>query len=436
MIASENPYQIGVTTGAFCKTEAVSTLQALLKQRRRWFLGFVTNEVCMLTDIRVWKRYPFLCVVRLAQDSIRTTGLFFFTVLVALLTTSQEAHDLPMGFIAIAVGLNWVLMAYFAAALGRWKLLLYPILFVVRSTLKCFSDATITNTNPQLGPFFDWLYIVYGVLTAGRRTWGGPRADAAQADVLITPQAAIEYALETGDDLNVVPETFRRAAKSRRRGLRAKSSRVSLQPSQRFEGRFMSNYREKRQFPSGNSDDFNGARADTGTAHPLARHSPMRPRSTQTSRHSIDSTNSLFVDFRQSVHLPRHAESLDRLTVTDHQRPASISRPNSRDASSSRAHPPRANSALTSLRLSQPHPEFPPRIKLRNSFNSLSSRANLLSQDHLQLMEDQRTSVTEADVAQPRIRDHDVDESASLMTVAASDTGIPLTRLPRAEKNR
>ena len=132
MIASEKSYQIGVTTRAFCKTEAVLTFRSLLKQRRRWFLGFVTNEVCMLTDLRVWKRYPLLCLIRLAEDTIRTIGLFFFILLIALLTTSQLYDDLPIGFILVALGLNWLLMIYFAACLGRYKMLCFPILFVVK----------------------------------------------------------------------------------------------------------------------------------------------------------------------------------------------------------------------------------------------------------------------------------------------------------------
>lgn len=131
MIAAKKRYQIGVTTRAFCKTEAVKTFRSLLKQRRRWFLGFVTNEVCMLTDRRVWRQYPFLCLIRLAQDTIRTTGLFFLIVVVTLLTTSQVNNDLPASFILIALGLNWLLMVYFAASLGRYKMILFPVLFAV-----------------------------------------------------------------------------------------------------------------------------------------------------------------------------------------------------------------------------------------------------------------------------------------------------------------
>ncbi len=62
-----------------------------------------------------------------------------------------------------------------------------------------------------LNPFFNWYYMVYGIFTAGQRTWGGPRADAATADDHTTPREAIEQAEEQGDELNIIPETFQAA---------------------------------------------------------------------------------------------------------------------------------------------------------------------------------------------------------------------------------
>ncbi|KXS99559.1 hypothetical protein AC579_9189 [Pseudocercospora musae] len=191
MIGAKEKYQIQMNTGAFCKTEAVQTFKSLLKQRRRWFLGFITNEVCMLTDIRLWKRYPLLLIIRLAQNTIRTTALLFFIMVISILSTSQKISNLPVGFIAVSLGLNWVLMLYFGAKLGRYKIMLYPLMFVVN-------------------PFFNWLYMVYGIFTAGQRTWGGPRADAQKAEV------------------NIDPATFRPGA----------YAQVSLLPSSHLEGRF------------------------------------------------------------------------------------------------------------------------------------------------------------------------------------------------------
>ena len=216
MIGAKERYQIQMNTGAFCKTEAVQTFKSLLKQRRRWFLGFITNEACMLTDIRLWKRYPLLLLIRLAQNTIRTTALLFFIMVISIITTSQRIANLPVGFIAVALGLNWVLMLYFGARLGRFKIMLYPIMFV-------------------LNPFFNWLYMVYGIFTAGQRTWGGPRADAGKADEKTTPGQAIENALAQGDELNVVPETFKPALDAARHRV---PHQAPLMPSGHLEGRF------------------------------------------------------------------------------------------------------------------------------------------------------------------------------------------------------
>ena len=199
MIGAKKRYQIQMCTSAFCKTEAVQTVRSLIKQRRRWFLGFITNEVCMLTDWRLWKRYPILVLVRFMQNTIRTTALLFFIQTLALLTTAKKINELPVGFIAISLGLNWLLMIYFGAKLRRFKIWLYPVMFI-------------------LNPFFNWYYMVYGIFTAGQRTWGGPRADAATADDTTTAQEAIEQAEKTGDDLNIVPESFIPAAEAKKGG--------------------------------------------------------------------------------------------------------------------------------------------------------------------------------------------------------------------------
>jgi chitin synthase len=224
MIGAKKRYQIQMCTSAFCKTEAVQTMKSLVKQRRRWFLGFITNEVCMLTDWRLWKRYPILVLVRFMQNTIRTTALLFLIMVLAIMTTTQRIQNLPVGFIAISLGLNWLMMIYFGAKLRRFKIWLYPMMFI-------------------LNPFFNWYYMVYGIFTAGQRTWGGPRADAAAADASTTVQQAIEQAEQTGDDLNIVPETFIPAVEAQKEtnkgkvGTRGRSKSI-VQPPNRIDGKF------------------------------------------------------------------------------------------------------------------------------------------------------------------------------------------------------
>jgi chitin synthase len=100
----------------------------------------------MLTDVRLWRRYPILCVVRFMQNTIRTTALLFFIMVLSIITTTQKISQLPVGFIAVSLGLNWGLMFYFGIKLKRFKAWLYPIMFI-------------------LNPFFNWLYMVYGIVS-------------------------------------------------------------------------------------------------------------------------------------------------------------------------------------------------------------------------------------------------------------------------------
>ena len=280
MIGAKKRYQIQMCTSAFCKTEAVQTFQSLVKQRRRWFLGFITNEVCMLTDMRIWKRYPILAIVRFMQNTIRTTALLFFVMVVSLISTSKKIGDLPVQFIGISLGLNWILMIYFGAKLKRFKIWLYPIMFVVN-------------------PFFNWWYMVYGIFTAGQRTWGGPRADAGAADANTTPQQVIENADAAGDELNIVPETFKPAAEARNHELGREP--VPLQPPERLDGRFAA----AEKLPGGWYEQVNDSLMSIGVSAALV--GPAQ--NSMPSRDSFDSLVSAQTS-NNSVYFPRRVESI------------------------------------------------------------------------------------------------------------------------------
>jgi chitin synthase len=283
MIGAKKRYQIQMCTSAFCKTEAVQTMKSLIKQRRRWFLGFITNEVCMLTDWRLWKRYPVLVLVRFMQNTIRTTALLFFIMVLAIITTTKKVADLPVGFIAISLGLNWLMMFYFGLKLKRFKIWLYPMMFV-------------------LNPFFNWYYMVYGIFTAGQRTWGGPRADAAAADGTTTAQEAIEEAEEKGDELNIVPESFIAAAEARQKErsgeegeeplvMRRPWPRVPLQPPNAVAGKFSVPERTESgwyQYPDDSVPDFRSMMAGSSAGF----HNGQRPRVQQSYRDSFESYSS------------------------------------------------------------------------------------------------------------------------------------------------
>jgi chitin synthase len=288
MIGAKKRYQIQMCTSAFCKTEAVQTVKSLIKQRRRWFLGFITNEVCMLTDWRLWKRYPILLIVRFAQNTIRTTALLFFILVLSLVTTTMRIDQLPIGFIGVSLGLNWLLMIYFGWKLKRFKIMLYPVMFV-------------------LNPFFNWYYMVYGIFTAGQRTWGGPRADAATANQDTTPQQAIEQAEKTGDDLNVVPETFKPAAEIQRgnslkeKGVSVAKAKSKLLPPDKVEGKFAA--------PEKKADGFYMYDEDSRYSFNTLAESSSGIKSRFALQHR-DSWESFLTTGNNSVYFPRRVESI------------------------------------------------------------------------------------------------------------------------------
>ena len=274
MIGAKERYLIQMCTTAFCKTEAVQTFSSLLKQRRRWFLGFITNEVCLLTDVRLWRRYPLLCLVRFMQNTIRTTALLFFIMVIAVITTSSKIENLPVGFIGVSLGLNYLLMLYFGAKLKRYKAWLYPIMFI-------------------LNPFFNWIYMVYGIFTAGQRTWGGPRADAAAADKYTTPEEAVRQARDQGDELNVNVDTFR---------TKDDEKTVPIHPPGKIDGRFAA----AEQLPG----DYyaNGNESELGisqvmTPLPGVPRIGLHPRCSSDSGMTSDSSTT-------SISLPQNVESL------------------------------------------------------------------------------------------------------------------------------
>lgn len=278
MIGAKERYQIQMCTSAFCKTEAVQTFPSLLKQRRRWFLGFITNEVCMLTDMRIWKRYPLLCVVRFMQNTIRTTALLFFIMVISVMTTSNKVNNLPVGFIAVSLGLNYLLMIYFGAKLRRFKAWLYPLMFLVN-------------------PFFNWIYMVYGIFTAGQRTWGGPRADAAAADPNTTPSQAAEIAKAQGDDLNVDVGTFRPAVEG--------AQQTPIQPPDAVEGRFTAQETGQVKNTDGNADTL-PTHYNNRNNNPLSPPAlPIMPRASFDSNFTLD-----FDSGENPIEMPRRLGSI------------------------------------------------------------------------------------------------------------------------------
>ncbi|KAF9164822.1 hypothetical protein BGX21_000785 [Mortierella sp. AD011] len=163
MTKAARPKLIQFCHRATCKTEPVREWRNLMKQRRRWFLGFLTNEGAFLSDPHLWRKYPWLLSFRLVQDIVTGTSMVSYITIVAIALGMQHWSPIWLGLLVSYFFLNWGLMFTYGVWLGRYKALFYPLMFFV-------------------GPFVSWFLLVTGVMTANERTWGGPRADAAKKD--------------------------------------------------------------------------------------------------------------------------------------------------------------------------------------------------------------------------------------------------------------
>ena len=163
---------------------------------------------------------------------------------------------------------------------------------------------------------------MYGVLTAGHRTWGGPRADAAEADAFTTPFEAAEFAMRTGDELNVIPETFHISAKIHANRENKQVGDVSLQPPSQFEGRFRSLSRSSayllRSVGRNRHQGYCDRSRDNELDDLLRVSSSPRPDLFGSGTTSIDSFDG-HTHGRRSEHLPQRSNSIYELEYIEAQ---------------------------------------------------------------------------------------------------------------------
>ncbi|KAJ3082479.1 hypothetical protein HK102_001654, partial [Quaeritorhiza haematococci] len=131
-------YQVGFVELAKCKTEAPDTFSTLLKQRRRWFLGALANEVAMLTSPQLWLRYPFLLLIRLLHDSLRSVSLLVYVIVVSMIVqTPPNEFWIPLIAFILPLVLNWLCMIYVGVfKLHRFKVIFYPLMHILHPFLQ------------------------------------------------------------------------------------------------------------------------------------------------------------------------------------------------------------------------------------------------------------------------------------------------------------
>lgn len=153
---------MGFCPSARCKTDAPPTISGLIKQRRRWYLGAISNEAYMFTDGIICKKFPVLVIYKLL--GMAWWRSFFFTQFILLVFLLHDINFSTWSGIqtqALSVGIpytiSWLFIIYTGIVLGRYKVIwMYPL-----------------SMLPQL--FLSFFIDIYTICTLFKRSWGGVR---------------------------------------------------------------------------------------------------------------------------------------------------------------------------------------------------------------------------------------------------------------------
>ena len=154
-------YSLGFSPAARSKTDPPGSFMGLVRQRRRWLLGGLSNEAYMITDIIIAHKFTFLVVFKTIQLAFKCN--FFSQVVMTMFAVSSVGNN-DMGSIlmlSITAGvpllMNWLAACFTAHKLGHYKVIvLQPLMLVICSFVQVFID-------------------FYTMFTFRTRTWGGPR---------------------------------------------------------------------------------------------------------------------------------------------------------------------------------------------------------------------------------------------------------------------
>jgi chitin synthase len=154
------PYKLGFCASARCKTDAPNTVSALLKQRRRWYLGYISNDIWLMTSIKLWRSYPILCTFNLLNN-IRNTSTYIYLLYFVLLINKNTT--ILLWVILSTIVLNWGFLIFYSLKIRRRMNIIFYIIFSI------------------LQPISNMIYRYYTIWNIKERSWGGVRVDISDA---------------------------------------------------------------------------------------------------------------------------------------------------------------------------------------------------------------------------------------------------------------
>ncbi|ODQ56147.1 hypothetical protein SAICODRAFT_16179 [Saitoella complicata NRRL Y-17804] len=178
---------IGFAPAARAKTEPCATLQSLVRQRRRWLLGAISNESYMLINPGMWRKMPLLLAVKLMifgwRSSIISQGLMAFGCIYAyfVMPSSSIPKTIPATFVPYAIG--WIGITIISIRIKHYKVpFIWPFFLL-------------------FGQFYQLVIDVYTTFTFTKIAWGGARSAAASDSSAVSEAGTDEVEKKDGDDI-------------------------------------------------------------------------------------------------------------------------------------------------------------------------------------------------------------------------------------------
>jgi cellulose synthase/poly-beta-1,6-N-acetylglucosamine synthase-like glycosyltransferase len=158
------PWKLGFCDSARCKTDAPNTIPALLKQRRRWYLGHISNEIWMMSSSKLWKSYPLLCLFNLVNNT-RNTSIYIYLLYFVVIFNENTSILMWLMFIVLPIILNWLFLIFYSIRIRRkMNIIFYLVILLIQ-------------------PIISMMYMYYTIWTMRQRSWGGARVEARVSDI-------------------------------------------------------------------------------------------------------------------------------------------------------------------------------------------------------------------------------------------------------------
>ena len=158
LLMINEPHKIGFCEAARCKTEAPDKIAGLLKQRRRWFLGHMSNDTCMLSSMNIWKMYPLFTLFNFLNNA-RNISIYIYIVYFSLLLNYKTSVLFWFLYIIMPTVLKWIFLTYYSIHIRRRMNIISYLIIVT------------------LQPIFNTILMYYTLFTMNTRTWGGIRVE-------------------------------------------------------------------------------------------------------------------------------------------------------------------------------------------------------------------------------------------------------------------